>query len=162
MLDGLIGRLAKFGVVGAIAYLIDVGLFNVLSYVGADPLLAGQPLWAKVVSTTAATIFAWLGNRYWTFRRTRRSEAGREFVLYAVVCVVGLGIALACLWVSHYLLGFTSPLADNIAANVVGLLAGTAFRFWAYQRFVFVGQADQVVEPDNRELTAAQAISTGR
>ena len=51
-------------------------------------------------------------------------------------------IALGFLFVSHYGLGavwpvFQSPLADLIAANVVGLAAGTAFRFWSYRRFVF-------------------------
>jgi hypothetical protein len=39
--------------------------------------------------------------------------------------------------VSHYALGFTSPLGDNIAANVVGLGLATAFRFWSYRRWVF-------------------------
>lgn len=143
--QGLVRQLAKFGVVGIVALTVDIGLFNLLSYVGPDPLLAGQPLVAKVISTAAATLVAWLGNRYWTFRHTRRADAGREAVLYFVMCTIGLGIALSCLWVSHYLLGFTSPLADNIAANVVGLLLGTTFRFWAYKRFVFTGTAAPAV-----------------
>jgi hypothetical protein len=46
-------------------------------------------------------------------------------------------IALACLWFSHYALGLTSVLADNISANVVGLALGTLFRFWSYRRWVF-------------------------
>jgi len=138
----LLGQLAKFGVVGGIAYVVDVGLFNLLSYVGAAPLLAGQPLLAKVVSTVAATVVAWLGNRYWTFRHNRRPDVTREFVLYLIMCTIGLLISLTCLWVSHYVLGFTSVLADNVAANVVGLAAGTAFRFWAYKRFVFTHQAE--------------------
>jgi putative flippase GtrA len=39
--------------------------------------------------------------------------------------------------VSHYLLGFTSVLADNIATNVVGLILGMAFRFTLYKTWVF-------------------------
>ena len=50
---------------------------------------------------------------------------------------MGLLIALTCLAVSHYLLDFTSRLSDNIAANVVGLVLGTTFRFWSYRRWVF-------------------------
>jgi hypothetical protein len=46
-------------------------------------------------------------------------------------------IAVACLAVSHYLLGLTSPLADNISANAVGLVLGMLFRFWSYRTFVF-------------------------
>ena len=138
----LIAQLAKFGVVGGVAYVVDVGLFNLLSYVGSPPLLDGQPLLAKVASTGVATVVAWLGNRYWTFRHNRRPDRAREFVLYLFMCMIGLLIALSCLWLSHYVLGFTSPLADNISANVIGLVAGTTFRFWAYKRFVFTHQAE--------------------
>jgi hypothetical protein len=35
-------------------------------------------------------------------------------------------------------LGLTDPLSDNIAANVVGLGLGTAARFWAFRRFIFL------------------------
>ena len=35
------------------------------------------------------------------------------------------------------MLDFTSPLADNISANVVGLFLGMLFRFWSYRTFVF-------------------------
>jgi hypothetical protein len=46
-------------------------------------------------------------------------------------------IAWACLAISHYLLGLTGPLADNISANGFGLVLGTVFRFWSYRKFVF-------------------------
>jgi putative flippase GtrA len=133
----LVRQFAKFGVVGACALVVDISVFNLLLYVGNDPVLADQPLIAKIVSSAVATVVSWLGNRYWTFRHTRRPQARREFLLFVVMCTIGLGISLAILWFSHYVLGFTSLVADNIAANVVGLAAGTAFRFWAYRRFVF-------------------------
>jgi hypothetical protein len=38
---------------------------------------------------------------------------------------------------------FTSLLADNVSANLVGAALGTLFRFWSYRRFVFVGPAAQ-------------------
>ena len=131
-------QVAKFGAVGFLAYVVDVTLFNALQHFGAQPLLADDPLRAKVISTAVATVVAWLGNRYWTFRRTRRREMRREFVLFVVMCTIGLGISLSILWFSHYVLGFTSPFADNISANVIGLAAAATFRFWAYRRFVFV------------------------
>ena len=57
-------------------------------------------------------------------------------------------IALTCLATSHYLLGLTSTLADNLSANGVGLALGTAFRFWAYPRFVFCRTAPEELQPD--------------
>jgi putative flippase GtrA len=133
-------ELIRFGSVGAVAYLVDVGLFNLLRF-GPGEVLGHKPLTAKVISVTIATIVAWLGNRYWTFADRRTSGAGRELVMFAVVNVVGMGIAVGCLAFSHYLLGLTSALADNISANVVGLGLGTIFRYLAYRHFVFASPA---------------------
>ena len=58
-------------------------------------------------------------------------------IVQYLVALIGLGIAAACLFVSHYVLGFTSTLADNVAGNGVGLVLGTAFRFAAYKALVF-------------------------
>ncbi len=137
-----LGQLVRFGIVGALGFLTDVGGFNLLRYAGGEGPLHAYPLTAKVVSGAAATLVAWLGNRYWTFRHTRRSRAGRELLLFAVVAAVGTLIALLCLWVSHYGLGLRSPLADNVSANVVGFGLATLFRFWAYRNHVFNEESD--------------------
>jgi putative flippase GtrA len=158
----LVARLVKFGSVGGVAYVIDVTIFNVLLYVGAPPVLEGKPLVAKVISTFIATVVAWLGNRYWTFSTRRTDRPGREFLLFATSCTAGVAIALVPLWISHYVLGFTSPLADNVAANVVGLALGTTFRFVAYSVIVFPGERRQqrdadlsVASPDSMSDSAA-------
>ena len=71
-----------------------------------------------------------------------------------MISLGGMGISLLCLWVSHYLLGFTSLLADNIATNGVGLVLGTAFRFTFYRLWVFkpgrapLPVAETVLEPE--------------
>lgn len=147
-------QLASFGSVGALAYVVDVGVYNV----ARATVLDDSPIWSKVLSVTVATLVAWLGNRYLTFRRERGRPAVREMLLFAVVNVVGLLIAAACLFVSHYVLGFTSQLADNISANVVGLILGTAFRFFAYRWLVFSPSrvtlpAPRPVRPDSGELS---------
>ena len=130
-LGQMVRELLKFGVVGSVAFVVDVGLFNLLL------ALTDKPLTSKAVSVVAATTVAYAGNRTWTFRRRTRSTVRREYTLFFLLNGVGLAIALTCLAVSHYALGFTSALADNIAANVVGLGLGTAFRFWSYRRWVF-------------------------
>jgi len=84
-----------------------------------------------------ATTVSYAGNRHWTFRRRGRSSVRREYLLFFLLNGVGLAIALTCLAISHYLLDFTSRVSDNIAANVIGLGLGTAFRFWSYRRWVF-------------------------
>ncbi len=133
----LLREIAKFGVVGMIAFVVDIGLFNLLRGLDLGGPLAGKPLTAKVVSVVVATTVAYFGNRYWTFRHRGRTSMRREYVLFFVLNAVGLLISVGCLWFSHYALGFTSLLADNISANFVGLGLGTLFRFWSYRRWVF-------------------------
>jgi len=129
-------ELVRFGTVGGIAFVVDVGLFNLLRF-GPGALLEEQPITAKVVSVAVATLVSWLGNRYWTFSGRRTEQHVRELAVFVLVNVAGMGIAVACLGISHYVLGLTSPLADNISANGVGLVLGTAFRYLAYRRWVF-------------------------
>jgi putative flippase GtrA len=140
VLAGVLGRwkttiasLATFGGVGAIAFVVDVGVYNLLR----ATVLDGSPIWSKVVSVAVATVVAWIGNRLLTFRDTRGGNVVREAALFAVMNVGGLLIAAACLFVSHYVLGFTSQLADNIAGNGIGLVLGTAFRYLGYRFVVF-------------------------
>ena len=135
----LISELAKFGTVGLMALVIDVGLFNLLRFVGpeGEGVLFDKPLTAKVISVVVAVTFSYFMNRNWTYSERARSGFGKEYVLFFVINGIAMLIALGTLWFSHYVLGFTSPLADNISANVVGLVLGTLFRFWAYRTYVF-------------------------
>lgn len=138
----LVHELGKFGTVGAVAFVVDIVLFNV-----AISALDMERLTAKTFATVIAATVAFVGNRFWTWRHRERSGLAREYLLYFVLNTVGLAIGLACLAISHYGLGsiwpgvFKSLLADNISANFVGAALGTMFRFWSYRRFVFVGPA---------------------
>lgn len=143
----LVREFGKFGIVGAISFVIDTTILNLLS----DPL---GPLWAKVISTTIAATLAFIGNRFWTWRGREDANLRREYVLYFIFNAIGLLIALACLWISHYLLGaiwpeiFQTRLADNVAAQLVGTACGTVFRFWAYRTIVFAAPKELAVTGD--------------
>ena len=141
-LGHLVRELMKFGVVGSVAFLVDVGVFNLMLHA------TDKPLTSKTVSTVLATTVAYAGNRTWTFRRRSKSTVRREYALFFLLNAIGLLIALTCLWVSHYLLDFTSRLADNIAANLIGLGLGTAFRFWSYRRWVFPELLPEAAAPE--------------
>jgi putative flippase GtrA len=134
----LLAEVVRFGAVGAVAFVVDVGLFNLLRF-GPGELLEAKPVTAKIISAAVATLVAWLGNRYWVFSRHRTDSRLRELAAFALANVGGMLIAVGCLAFSHYILDLTSPLADNVSANGVGLALGTAFRFVAYKWFVFTG-----------------------
>jgi putative flippase GtrA len=126
-------EIAKFGMVGAAAFVIDVGTFNLLRL----SVLADSPLTAKTIAVLLATAFAFVANRNWTYRDRARTGVGRETALFFATNAAALVIAWACLFTSHYLLGLTSHFADNISANVVAVGLGTLFRFWMYRTWVF-------------------------
>ena len=131
-------ELMRFGSVGALAFVVDAGLFNLLRF-GPGEVLEDKPLTAKVISVAVATLVSWLGNRFWTFSQRRTATPVRELLGFGLVNVGGMLIAVGCLAFSHYVLGLTSPLADNISANGVGLVLGMVFRYLAYRHFVFTG-----------------------
>lgn len=126
-------RVGKFSLIGGIAFIVDIGLFNLLRL---EPVGMG-PMWAKVLSVTAATTVSWIGSRYWTFRDGKSNTPVREAVGFFAVNAVGLLIAVGCLWFSHYVLGFTTTFADNISGNVVGVLLGNVFRYLMYRHVIY-------------------------
>ena len=168
----LISQFTRFGVVGLVGLVIDFGVFNLLrATVLAPENLHEGPVLAKVASTALAIVANWIGNRFWTFREHRGRQLWREFAEFLTVSLGGMAIGLGCLWVSHYLLGFTSILADNISGNVVGLALGTAFRFTFYKLWVFAphrGDSSPAVfpvtpaaVPDAESPPAADAAVSG-
>jgi len=154
----LVAQLTRFGLVGLVGLGIDLLVFNVLRVTVLDTEhVEHGALYAKIISTSLAIIANWMGNRHWTFRNSRRPHWVREGLEFAAVSVGGMIISLGCLWVSHYVLGFTSLVADNIATNVVGLALGTAFRFTFYRLWVFRGE---IAEEEATPSTAVEHEST--
>lgn len=129
-------ELTTFGVVGALAYVIDVGGFNLLVHL-PNAALAEKPLTAKVISTSLAIVWAYVGNREWTWRHRERARIHREFAIFVLLNLIAMGIAVTTLGISRYLLHLDSALADNVSANIVGVGLGTVFRYWSYQKWVF-------------------------
>ena len=128
----------QFGLVGATAFIVDAGLFNLLQH-GPLGILAGHPNTAQFVAAVTATLYSWIANRLWTYRGRTRENATREAILFFFANACGIGISQFCLLFTHHILGFTSALADNIAVYVVGFALGTAFRFFFYHYVVFTG-----------------------
>ncbi|GAA3074722.1 MULTISPECIES: GtrA family protein [Actinomycetes] len=155
-------EVAKFGVVGGVAFVIDSAVFLWLL---SGPLDDSQ-LKAKVVAGAVATLFSWVANRYWTFRHSRTRGKMRELVMFLLMNAIGLGIQTGCVGVSKYLLGMDSVTQVFIAGNVIGLVLATAFRFFAYKFWVFTGEpAEREAGPhmisDRELLTGEIPVVTG-
>src|SRR5215469_1253036 len=128
----LIHEGAKFLVVGA----IGIGVTNLVFIPLHGPLGLG-PLTSITIATIAATVFTFLGNRYWSFRHREGSGTAREGATFFVLNGVGLLIQYAVLGFSNYALGLTTKIENVIDVNL-GIGLGTLFRFWSYRKWVWI------------------------
>ena len=153
--DAVFHEIAKFGAVGAVNFVIDAGIFNLLllTKFGHKPVTAGT------ISTSVAIISSYFMNRHWTWRHKQRAHPIRELALFIAISAVGLVISLACLGVSRYVFGFTTLWADNIAKNGFGLLFGMVWRFWAFKKWIFLPvEADSAAGADAADLAVRTTI----
>ncbi|WP_428814828.1 GtrA family protein [Streptomyces albus] len=130
----LLTEAAGFATVGLVAFGADLGAFLWLrGPAGLDPMAA------KALSFLAGVAIAYTGNALGPYRLGARRLAGgwRRFAVFLVVNAAGGAVQLACLGVSRHVLGLTSALADTVSGAGVGMVLGTAVRFWGTRTLVF-------------------------
>lgn len=134
-------ELAKFIAVGGSSWILDTGLFTLLSHTVLDD----RVITSKIISVLVSTIFNYILNREWSFNGRGGRERHHEAMLFFMFNAIALGLNLVPLALSHYAFGInaahysklTVSIVDFIAANVVGTLIAMTFRYWAYRRWVF-------------------------
>jgi putative flippase GtrA len=130
-------ELVKFGIVGGLGTIIDLGGAAVLHSAFHE-----GPLESKALSITAAMIFTYVGSRFWTFNHRDNQPVHREAVLFVALNTVGLILAELVIAGTTYGLGLKGQLAYN-AASFIGTGLGTVFRWYAYRKWVFTAPAQQ-------------------
>lgn len=133
---GRLDRPLRFLAVGGVAFVVDVGLFNLLVH-GPSGILHDRPLSAKVLATALSTVVSFGGNKLWTYVVHERVAPLRQTAVFVLVNLIAWGLALVPLIFSRYVLGLDSAVADNVSGNFVGVGVALIFRFWAYGRYVF-------------------------
>jgi putative flippase GtrA len=128
----LIHEVAKFGVIGAIGFLVTEGVFNLLIHDNAPSFTA------NAVATLVAAAVTFAGNRYWTFRHRERTGMGRETAVFIVLNLIGILIQQACIEVAKHTFGGHDKFTLN-AGFLVGVALATLFRFWSYRKWVWLG-----------------------
>jgi len=120
-------QLAKFCVVGALGWAINVAVYTLLLHAGLHYLLAATC--SFVVAATSNYIW----NRLWTFH-DRRGHVGIQGLRFFIVSLVALG---ANLLVLHLLirfgLGGHRTIAQSIAILVVTPLNFIGNKLWSFR-----------------------------
>ena len=144
-------ELVKFAVVGATTWIIDTAVFLLLKSTVLGPSEAypdGKPVTAKVIAVLVATIVSYVLNREWSFRTRGGRERHHEAALFFIISGLGIAVYSAPLGISRYVLNLQVPqvslltqeIADFVSGQIIGVLAGMAFRWWGFRRFVFPKQ----------------------
>jgi putative flippase GtrA len=128
----LVREVMKFGTVGILGVVVNLAVFNLCIHA-----LHWAPVRSGVLATLVAIGTNYVGYRYWVYRGRDAAARSREITLFLIFSGIGMVIENGTLWISHYTLGFTSALADNVAKNLIGLGLGTLFRFVSYRTWVF-------------------------
>jgi putative flippase GtrA len=140
--DRLAREVAKFGAVGGLGLLVNIGAFNLLRHTTDLPVVR-----ASVLATAIAILFNYVGFRYFTYRDRDKSGRTRELTMFLLFSLAGLVIENGVLYAATYGFGWNSPLQSNVF-KILGTGLATLFRFWSYRTWVF------------KALPAREAIQT--
>ncbi len=91
----LLVQILKFGIVGGIAFLIDFCVYSIVLNILTweyDYLVAG------IAGFTVSLIFNYLASMAFVFQRKENADKRKEFVIFLVLSLIGLGINTAVLW----------------------------------------------------------------
>lgn len=89
----LIAQFMKFGIVGVIAFVIDYGVMIFLTEVFGVPYLI-----STTISFVVSVIFNYFASMRFVFKRKDDMSRRREFIIFIVLSVCGLGINDFLMW----------------------------------------------------------------
>lgn len=119
----------RFGVVGATNTLVDVALFTVL--VSAMSI---RPVVANTISYSAGMANSYILNRSWTFRDSREASYKYQWLRFAVINLLILGISSLTIWQA-------APVIGPVKAKLASVVITFAFGYLLNRVFVFVGKS---------------------
>jgi putative flippase GtrA len=124
-------EMAKFGAVGGVGVLVNIGVFNLVRH--STNL---QTVRASIVATIVSIAFNYVGFRYFTYRDRDKAGRTKELSLFLFFSAIGLVIENGVLFIATYGLNWDSSLQVNVF-KFIGIGVATLFRFWSYRTWVF-------------------------
>lgn len=135
-------QFAQFAAVGTLNSFIDVGVFNLETFLYGSSLI-GNVLFAafKAVSFLCATTNSFVWNKNWTFNDADEKANGGQVAGFYTIAIIG--------WVANVavatLVKMAGPVGSHVWVNIVSPLGGIAasfiWNFVGYKYFVFKKKA---------------------
>lgn len=132
---------AKFLLIGAIATVIDIKIFQLLFWFFSLFLTTGSLiLMFKAVSFIIATLAKYWGNKHWTFGKTEKDNSGREIAQFFLVTLAGLCLDVGSFYYFTKILGtqFLMPREVWVELSIISsALIAAVCHFLGYKFLVF-------------------------
>ncbi len=119
-------QLIRYGIIGGVAFLLDVGLFFLLRFIGVDLITA------NIISRFFGAITAFVFNYYWTFALTRKNTLWIHSALrYMALWVIATIFSTALLsWTIE--LGVNEKFGKVIVEITIMVLNFLISRYWVF------------------------------
>ena len=109
----LLMQILKFGVVGGTAFIIDYGIFTILSQ-----LLGIHYLIASIISFSISVIYNYILSIKWVFDVTKK-QTSKEFIIFIILSVIGLGLNSLIMYISVDLMQIHEMISKIVATAIV-------------------------------------------
>ncbi len=111
---GLLKQLIKFGIVGVISTLLDYGLMILFTEVFGIYYLLSSTL-----SYMISLAFNYLASMKYVFHGREGMSKVKEFLIFTVLCLMGMGLNQLVLWLIVEQLGIDYRISKILATGVV-------------------------------------------
>ena len=115
----LLKQIILFVFTGVIATLIDFGIYTLLVYIGIHYMTA------NIFSFCISLIANYILSMKLVFKGKKERKKATEFIIFAVLSIIGLGISNICLWFCLDFIHIETMLQlnDTIAAMIAKVIA---------------------------------------
>ena len=118
----LIGQFLKFGIVGAVAFVVDYLILMVLSQ-----MLGWDPVISSAISFMVSVIVNYLGSMHFVFESRDDLSARREFTIFVALSLVGLAINSIIMSAGTVIFG-----AGALSVTVTKVVATAIVSIWNF------------------------------
>ena len=120
----------KFSVVGVIAFLIDFGVMVALTELAGLP-----PVVSAGISYCVSTVFNYLASMRYVFAHREGLSRTREFAIFVVLSLIGLGLNEAIMWLGGLVAGDGWYMLTKVVATALVMF----WNFFSRKRWLDAG-----------------------